>query len=189
MSQPVDNTLKRLLEEATASADTKLAGDRDPDTAALHETWLAFGRMLDVANPAEDVPRFEIPQTRPRQHRRGWVTAVLVAAAASLLMAIGVSWAVRTTVQFLDTPVARQPSPLPPTVAVDRGEANRAATQEVAAIAVTAKWDDSFDEQKTLFEEQLVAARQDQASGSLAVSVLQCEVQQMLQDLGGKQLY
>ena len=92
-------TSLRSLEEATAAGD-RPADRLDAETASLREAWLAFGEMLEAAQPPRlryfsPLPLGEGPGVRAalRVRRRRWrrlLAAGLLA--ASLLIAVATIW-------------------------------------------------------------------------------------------------
>ena len=137
MGNDIEKT-QRLLEEATAAGDAPAEG-LDSETAGLHEAWLAFGQMLEAAQPptAPSIDRWKPTSTPPR--RRRWFSTAAAALAVSLLIGLATAWMLRDT--------NRQKGP--------------AAMPEQAAATNGLQWDDSLDEQFAQVSQQMAYARND----------------------------
>jgi len=85
--------LERQLESAT-NRDVPPNASLDEETTSLREAWLAFGQLLETAQPAS-APRLRLPPKSAG--RRGWLLAILVGLAASLLVAATIAWSGRRT--------------------------------------------------------------------------------------------
>ncbi len=187
--QEEDDALKRRLEQATAPGSATLGDLQDAELQSLHETWLALGQLLEAAQPAEKTrPAIDLPRRKGAAARSSrWTKMIVVAAAASLLMAMGVGWALRTAVRFLEMPLAKQEQRQPPQFALDRSGTNP-SRQAPSTDGVELKWDDSFDEQAKRFEESLLAARHDSSLENLEVSMLQYDMERLQQEIGDNKL-
>ena len=172
----------RSLEEATAPGDAP-AVPLDPETASLREAWLAFGEILEAAQPpipgsillSEAGPGLKavIRPTRPR--RRHLVASGLIA--ASLLIAAATFWTLRDA--------NRQGSPTHTT--------NQAASNHrpaVPAIQSHAKgklaadapqWDDSLDEPFAQIDWQMLCFRENESFRTDAFGLAQYRISQFRQ--------
>ena len=89
--------LQRMLDDATRANRTHAAPHDEPEVASLRDAWLAFGRLLDAAeevqgeswNP-DSIRRSEL--SRKQVSRRSRHFAAMAAAAAALVVALGLSW-------------------------------------------------------------------------------------------------
>jgi hypothetical protein len=132
----MNDEIERLceqLERATAAGCEPDAAT-DAEAAALRETWLALGRMLDAAAPADDaMPEMQLPRRRTPSC---WWWAAPIAAAVCLLVAAAVAW----------LPTATTPSQTPVEVAARTGPEPSPAAQSLRHENGLA-WDDSLDEE------------------------------------------
>jgi hypothetical protein len=105
--------LQRALEDATArdDRDAGRAASDDRDTAAMRETWLAFGRLLEAAEVAEGPWKKTIAREPKLLRRRYLVALTTVAAAVCLTLAIGWWLAADRRSSNHDTPVVRSTEP------------------------------------------------------------------------------
>ena len=138
--------MQRLLEEATAAGDAP-ADRLDPEAASLREAWLAFGEMLEAAQPPVLVSPLlpgegqgvRASHVRPRWHRllaTGALAASLVVGAAMIWMlhgAAGRQDLAPTTEQHAST--HQKASPI------------QNARAKTVAATTAPQWDDSLDEQ------------------------------------------
>ena len=88
MSDEVEK-LERMLQRATA-AENVPPDDLDGETSRLREGWIAFGRLLEAAEPPAEVSFRCLPLPRKRSQRRLWSAAGLLA--ASLLVCAVAMW-------------------------------------------------------------------------------------------------
>ncbi len=152
----------QALEEATAGGD-RLAERLDPESAALREAWLAFGEMLEAAQPANlPSPRFpgEQSETGAVRQRRRWQRLLAAAMlAASLLVAVATIWMLGSANRQDDhaavpeQTVATNNQRAPPPKAHDKSAATTDALQ----------WDDSIDEQIEQLNWQMLCVQENQA--------------------------
>jgi hypothetical protein len=167
--------MQRLLEEATAAGDAP-ADKLDPETAPLREAWLAFGEMIEAAQPPSvnyPLPLEEGPGVRTvHSHSRRRLLAAGLA--ASLLAGL-------VTVWMLYGP-NRQENPAPTTetmAATDRPVAS--SVHENAKSEATAdepQWDDKLDEQFAQVGWQMTCVRQNQTFRTDAFGLVQYRVEQ-----------
>ncbi|MCP5112261.1 MAG: hypothetical protein GY953_15665 [bacterium] len=132
------NRLQHDLEQATAvdAPDAPL----EPRTAALRESWLLLGQLIEAAQPVPDEPlklkRF------PVEPRRGTHTGsprtVVAVLAASMLVTVTLAWSLT---QNASQDIVTKPTDSQPPLDV--------------------QWDDSLDEQIALAGEQLTRVQQD----------------------------
>ena len=167
--------LQRQLEEATAAndiANDDIANDAanaslDAETASLRETWLAFGELLDTANPPSDEP-IELPQVSRRKSSARWLAAAAMLA-ASLLVAVTLVWISTEPNQIAkpdkkETPQVEQP-------------------KAIAVVADELLWDDTIDEQLAQAGQNIVQVQQDWYQLSEPFSSLQDGVSEMEDDM------
>jgi hypothetical protein len=149
--------LQEILERATAPGD-EVPEDLDAETAALREGWLAFGKLLAEAQPTAGEP-WESWKVTPRPVQHGRTLRMVIAVAALLLIAVGLTLAYR----LFDGSSGIQPNP--PTIAQDDRvpaeiveETPAVSPQpdievrqdlQIAAVPDELEWDDSLDEQIT----------------------------------------
>jgi hypothetical protein len=140
--------LQRQLERATA-AGCEPDPSADAETAALRETWLALGQLLDAAAPVGDaMPEMRCPR---RLAASRWSWAALAAVAVWLLIAAGVAWLPAWSVPGqAPVEVAARPSPLP----------SAAASAQTPAEAGL-EWDDSLDEEIALAGQKILSIAQE----------------------------
>jgi hypothetical protein len=163
-------TSLRVLEDATA------AGDRpevqlDAETAPLREAWLAFGEMLEAAQP----PNFSSPLptnlrsvpgegpgvgAAPSRRRRCWQRLLAAGLlAASLLVAA-------TTIWLLSGGNCRDnPTAAPGQMASTKQQAAPSQKARAKSVSVTdaPQWDDSLDEQFEQVNWQMLCVRGNEA--------------------------
>ncbi len=160
-------TSLRSLEEATAAGD-KPSDLLDPETASLREAWLAFGEMLEAAQPprsASPLPLGEGPRARAApSRRRRYRPRLLVAGllAASLLIAVAAIW-MRSAVDRQDNPVAP-----PKQIASTKHHKHQVAPSQTSraksvSTADEPQWDDSLDEQLEQVGWQMLCVQENQA--------------------------
>jgi hypothetical protein len=143
--------LEQMLEQATAPSDSpdrdnvlltlRVRNGRHAERDEYREAWLAFGQLLEAAQPAPaplgTVPIFVSAKMglSPLAPSRRWPLAVAAALAASLLVGLSAYW----LWSGADRPGGAQSTGL-----------NMAATKDVKPAAPTAgdlRWDDSLDQQ------------------------------------------
>ena len=161
MSEELEK-IERLLERATAAEDAP-EKDPDPEAASLREAWIAFGRLLEAAEPSAETLLGSRPLRPPlRSYRRFWPAAGLLA--ASLLICAVAMWRLQAT----SRPENASPSPAPiastgvtrsaPAIATHSAPARK--EQKPTVSANEPQWDDSFDEQVAQFGRQVIDVQQ-----------------------------
>lgn len=206
-NEPKD--LERRLEQATAPADAPDV-PLDAETASLREAWLAFGQVLEAAQPAPDEPLpLRIPVVR-RDSRGHWWLAGSLALAASLLVMATAAWSLffsgglpgRTSspagvaqsepshVEQLEgiavesgMPAApSRPSTLPPAPTPDaRVIAENDAAVDLATDELA--WDDPIDEEIVLTGQVMVSIQQDWYDVDQAYGSVYQGLQQVEEDI------
>jgi hypothetical protein len=162
--------LQRQLEEATAADDIANAAANaslDADAASLRETWLAFGELLDTANPPSDEP-IELPQVSRRKSSARWLAAAAMLA-ASLLVAVTLVWISSEPNQIAKPDEKKTPQ-------VEQPKA-------VAVVANELQWDDTIDEQLAQAGQNIVQVQQDWYQLSEPFSSLQDGLSEMEDDM------
>jgi hypothetical protein len=171
-------TALRSLDEATAAGDRGPEG-LDEDTASLREAWLAFGEMLEAAQPASLVsPRLSEVRsaTKAARMRRRWqrlLTAGLLA--ASLLVATATIWMLSGGNHPGNSAGApKQMAGTNPKVA----PLQKGSTKSVAA-ADAPQWDDSLDEQFEQVGWRMLCVQENQAFRTDAFEHAQYRLEQL----------
>jgi hypothetical protein len=161
--------LQEILERATAPGD-EVPEDLDAETAALREGWLTFGKLLAEAQPTAGEP-WENWTVTPRPVQRWLSLGLVIAVAASLLIAAGLTIAYRS----LDDSSGVQPNPpaiaqddrVPAEIVEETPEAIAQPETEVqqdlqfADVSDELEWDDSLDEQITTLAQAAAFAHDD----------------------------
>jgi len=147
--------LQRRLEEATA-ADCPRHAPLDADTASLREAWLAFGQLLEAAQPVLHQPP-KLPQIPRRAAGIKRPTLGIAALAASLVVGVTVVW------MLLGTGHSGDSSAGPGAVAsLDTQQPALAKEKpQPAPAAAELRWNDSLDEQLVQVGEEIVRLQQD----------------------------
>jgi hypothetical protein len=176
--------LQRSLEQATA-AEGASADGLDPETASLREAWLAFGQLLEAAQPPLD--KFPLPVTGERQEGRAmrpdrlrrWLVPIAGLLAASLLVGIAITWMSRTTNPSENV----RPAP-EQTASTNRPVTAPAYEQpQPTTTAKGPQWDDSFDEQLAQLGQQMAYAREGQSCQSDDIALVQYRMEQFRQEI------
>jgi hypothetical protein len=177
MSEDLDN-LQQMLEQATA-AEGEPEGDLDGQAASLREAWLAFGQLLEAAQPPLET--FPLPLTGEQQggkatppvrpHR--WLVPIGGLLAASLLVGIATTWTLRTTNRSENSH----------TVPVQTASAQAHKRPQPAATSNGPEWNDSFDEQIAQLGQQLAYARDGQSGQPDAFGLVQYRIDQFRQEM------
>jgi len=186
--------LEQMLEQTTAPSDAPQR-DLDPESESLREAWLAFGRLLQAAQPRDSVPLGDsVPLLRrssARQNRHSLLGSrqavahaskkyglVAAALAASLLIALNVfrTWNGPAT-----------PAGVVPTagnVAAAKGAKPSTALAQTPAppAANDLRWDDSFDQQIAEAGQEMTLAQSDLAHAVDAGDLLRYQLRQTEQD-------
>jgi hypothetical protein len=140
----MNDETKRLQEQLERATATGCQPDpaADAETAALRETWLALGRLLEAASPAGDaIPELHCPRRRTSSR---WWWAAPAAVAALLLVGAAVAWLPAWSAPGQPpVEVAARPSPVPATAEPDL------------------EWDDTLDEEIALASQRLSSLAQE----------------------------
>ena len=166
--------MQRSLERATAAKDAPQA-DLDPQTASLREAWLAFGQLLEAAQPATELPLGRWMTTPPPARRRRWLLPVAAVLAASLLIGVVTTWMLRAANQ------PQSPGPAPEEIVSTSNHVAAPTREQPAAVPAGngSQWDDSLDEQLAQAGQQVAYAQQDQFSGADAFGLVQYRIEQV----------
>ena len=148
--------LERRLQQATApegppdkSMDT---ASMDAETASLREGWLAFGQLLEAAQPMSDASALEellpSPQAAPGKASSRWKASLAAALAASLVIGATLAWNLmskRADIAVEDTDnKTPQPAPIIAEDTVDE-----------------LQWDDSLDDRLALVSQEIMRVEGD----------------------------
>jgi hypothetical protein len=180
--------LERMLQRATA-AENVPPDDLDGETSRLREGWLAFGRLLEAAEPLAEVSFRCLPLPRKRSQRRLWSAAGLLA--VSLLFCAVAMWILQppsgaknaspAPVQIASTSAKRPAPPSPPAPLPRAGEGS-SGTAKPAASASGPQWDDSFDEQVAQLGRQVIDAQQSSSAWADTGAAVQSKIEQIQQE-------
>ncbi len=168
--------LERLLERATAAEDAP-AKDPDPEAASLREAWIAFGRLLETAEPSAEASFASRPLPPPKRSYRRWWPAVGILAASLLICAVAM-WRLQTTSRPDN---AASSSDLFATTRLVPSVPARKA-QEPKTNANEPQWDDSFDEQVAQFGRQVIDVQQGSYAWTDNGGVVQSKIEQIQKD-------
>ena len=171
-------TSLRSLEEATA-IDDRSSGPLDAETASLREAWLAFGEMLEAAEPPGfSSPRLAEGQVGMKAAYTRWRRQSLLAAgvlAASLLVAVA-------TICMLSV-ANRQNKPVETPQQMIANNHKAAPSQKARAKSVSTtdepKWDDSLDDQFEQVDWQMLCVRENQTFRTDAFGQAQYRLEQL----------
>jgi hypothetical protein len=169
--------LQRLLERATAAED---ATENEPDSeaASLREAWIAFGRLLEAAQPPAEMLLDTWPVPAPkRSYRRFWPAAGVLA--ASLLICAVAMWALRATSRIENA----SPSPAQTASTGVTHSTPAKAEQKPAASANAPQWDDSFDEQIAQVGQQVIDMQQNSYAWTDTGGAVQSKIERIQQDI------
>jgi hypothetical protein len=165
--------LERMLERATEDVPQD---DLDGEAARLCEAWIAFGRLLEAAEPPADVSFRRLPLPRKRSQRRLWSAAGLLA--ASLLVCAVAMW-------MLQTPRGAKNASLATVQTAATGAKQPAPAKQTAKPATNAsgpQWDDSFEEQVTQLGRQVIDVQQGSSTWADAGVAVQSKIEQIQQE-------
>jgi hypothetical protein len=177
--------LEQMLQRATAPTDAP-QDDLDADSKSLREAWLAFGQLLDAAQPPDSAPRCDsvppcdsVPLLRRSSAGRkyGLVAAAL---AASLLVAGSVYWSWGGRVAP-SAAIAKANN-----VAVVQGaKVNKltAGPFPAASPANDLRWDDTLDQQIADAGNDVALAQSDLAHAFDTTDLVRYRLQQAQQDI------
>ena len=151
MSKDIEQ-LQGVLERATASTGPP-DGDMDASTAALRETWRAWGQLLETIETPMQPP--SLPPAAPRP-ARPWRLAAAAVLAASVAVVATAAWIAGST-RRTEAPASVQQTAAPvnakaPLVVV-RQPATTPSTPE-------SQWDDRIDEQIARVGQELISMQQ-----------------------------
>lgn len=151
MSEDV-RQLQDMLERATASMGPP-DGDMDASTAALRETWRAWGPLLETIETP--MPRVAIPPPAPRSARPWRLAAGAVLAASVAIVALA-AWIAGSTRR------SEAPASVQPVAAPAKGEAPQVAARRptIAPSTPESLWDDRIDEQIARVGQELICVQQ-----------------------------
>ncbi len=182
-------TSLRSLEEATA-IDDRSSQRLDAETASLREAWLAFGEMLEAAQPATCVsplPLGEGPGVRaaPLPRRKRWPRLLAAGVlAASLLVAVATIWML--------SGANRQDNPAdtPKQMVANNHKAAPSPKARAKSVSTTdePKWDDSLDEQFEQVNWQMLCVRENQSFRTDAFGQAQYRLEQLREAIQAESL-
>jgi hypothetical protein len=173
MSGNVDK-LQAMLEQATGPDDAS-ANTSDPQAERLRETWLAFGQLLEAAQPATDVSLLPLGEEQgmraePRLVRPHlWCVTGAAALAASLLIGLATVWMLNGA--------NRQSH-----IGADAQQTASNQPQSNTPAASTA-WDDPLDQQIAELSQQLDNAKAGQLTMTDEFSEIQDRMKQFNQEV------
>jgi hypothetical protein len=173
-------TARRVLEEATAG-DDRPAEQLDAETASLREAWLAFGEMLEAAQPPAFIsplplgvgPGVRAAPSRIRRYRWRLLAAGLLA--ASLLIAAATIWML-SSANRQNNP-AGEPKQMAKTN--QQGVPSPRVNAKGGSTADVLKWDDSLDEQFEQLGWQMLCIQENQAFRTDAFGQAQYRLEQL----------
>jgi len=170
-------TLERQLESAT-SREIPPNASLDQETASLREAWLAFGQLLEAAQPGSD-QAMGLLRDPPARRRRRWLLATVVGLAASLLVAAMITWSGRRT-----GPAVVLTGP-PVDVAVKRAEQSAPAEKpsSPAGSGSALAWDDALDKEIIVAGQAVVSADQDWTHLAGAGTTLRYGLEEVQKDI------
>ena len=132
----------------------------DAETASLREGWLAFGQLLEEAQPMADASAIEelLPSPRTVSGKRSslWKATVAAAMAASLVIGATLAWNLmsgRTDIAVEEAVEGTDDEVQPPGSVVDENAIVDNAVEENATDAL--QWDDSLDERLSLVSQAI----------------------------------
>ena len=152
MNEELEN-LERMLERTTAAEDMP-QDDLDGEAARLREGWIAFGRLLEAAQPAETIVRAVCRCPAGGRSRRLWSAAGLLA--ASLVVCGVAMWMLQAPGRTKNA----SPAAVQTAATGARQSAPPTKTNKQATTSTGLKWDDSFDEQVAQLSQNVIDAEQ-----------------------------
>jgi hypothetical protein len=170
--------LQDKLEQATARGELHEA-ELDPETASLHETWIALERLLESAVPQERPLSIPCPTSLQRQPRR-WLLGSVAVVAASLLIGAVAIWIWQSG--------SDDGRPGPGPQQITEGSHQHPAQLPQGGLptkppADELKWDDGIDDQLAEMGQQVILASEDWTSQAVASAVIQREFEQVKKGL------
>ena len=176
--------LRRRLEQATARAGSD-ESPLEPETAALRAGWLALGELLEAEQRSSPPrPLGEGPGVRAAgigtrlTRRRRWLPIAIAALAASLLIAVSVTWHARGLKPA--TVPSTQPSDFAQNGAKPDAAVNDGST---AAGDLELAWDSSLDREIEQAGQKIMQLRQDQLASAAVSDRLQYQLEDLSKDL------
>lgn len=166
----------------------------DPQTVALREAWMAWGRLLENAEAPVESSLIQRPKPRPPARR--WLRAGMGIAAALLTLVAGSVWlalAARRADSPISEPevVARTPglphpaeTNTPPQDDSELKGGPSPVTSNDPAIA----WDDTVDDEIAKVGENLIEVQQDWHTRTDALDVVWCGLGQIQAEVETEQL-
>jgi hypothetical protein len=179
-----DKNMQRMLEKATDAGDVS-PDELDPESASLRDAWLAFGQMLDTAQPDSNVPL--LPEKAPiyasllREEKRtrqssavlSWHVRAASLLAVSLLIAVATAWMLRSP-----GPQANPNAEPPKTASTDPVPAKQPHSRTLAK-ADGQQWDDSLDERVAQVGWQMLCIQQNQTLRTDAIGIVEYKLGQL----------
>jgi hypothetical protein len=181
MNQPIDKSQENI---ELATSPLRPEQELDAETAALRETWLAWGQLLEACDAGEE-PAIAWRTPPAPARRRSWLPLAASVLAASLVVAAALSWTGRPTnrqpaVAALPQPAVATPgkgspaaanqvaSAVPKATPIPKSVVNNAVVDKktVAAAAATQQpqSEEAIDQQIAEVGQQFVAVRQEWSS-------------------------
>lgn len=151
MSEDIQE-LQGVLERATASTGPP-DGDMDASTAALRETWRAWGQLLETIETPMEPPALPPAAPRPARPWRLAAAAVLAASVAVVAIAAWIAGSTRRTEGLASVQQTAAPASAKAPLVVARQPAVAASTPE-------SQWDDRIDEQIARVGQELISMQQ-----------------------------
>jgi hypothetical protein len=183
------NNLQRMLEKATDAGDVS-PDELDPESASLRDAWLAFGQMLETAQPGskspivpEELPIYaplplgEKPSVRATLPHTTWQWHMRAASllALTLLIAIVTTWKMQDPHRQTDPDGSR-----PRTASTDHKTAPlKQPNGQTLAKADEPQWDDKLDEQFAQVSWQMACIQQNQTLRTDAFGIIEYKLGQL----------
>jgi hypothetical protein len=200
MKEDLEN-MQRLLEQATADGKTPV-GMLDAESASLREAWLAFGELLEAAQPPAGAV-VQLPHQleqegqgsrrspllpgagqrvravrRPNQLRR-WLLPVGGLLAASLLIAVAMAWMLRdANRQEVAAPALLRTEPV-----IAAASTSPSPTNASPSPSAVATWDDSLDAQVTQLGQRVASAKVNQFASTDDFASMQYRIERLRQEV------
>jgi hypothetical protein len=180
--------IQRLLEQATDAGATP-PDELDPEAASLREAWLAFGQMLEGAQPPEDTPIHaplpveEKPRIRTNSAPSLWHWYVRAASllAVSLLIAVATAGMLRYSHRQAGSEASTEK-----TASTDHKTIpSRQSRGQRLAKADDPQWDDSLDEQFAQVSWKMACIQQNQLFRTDAFGVVDYKLGQLTKAIQG----
>jgi hypothetical protein len=187
-----NNNMQRMLEKATTVGDVS-ADELDPETASLRDAWLAFGQMLETAQPDSDAlllspdattcapllpgeaPIYAPLPLRERAERshalRSWYVRAGSLLTVSLLIAVSTAWTLRVSSQ--------QANPNAESQTASATSPSKQPRVQTPANANGPQWDDSLDEPLAQVSWQMACIQQNQTLRTDAFGIIEYKLGQL----------